>query len=156
MWSNDEYITLISLIECQVLKTYPIASSNNNHDFTANLLDVIDNWNQIAENLKRTGEPNKLKWHETITNFWVCWFCFIHFSWTKLDTLFRFTLCRSIEWHLIVLLVCLFIFLLCPQINSSIWLSKSMAWINSSISIHNGTHKYGWKWFTFKLCGISN
>lgn len=57
MWPNDEYITLISSIECQVLKTYPIPSTN--HDFTGNLLDIIDNWNQIAEKLKRTGELKK-------------------------------------------------------------------------------------------------
>lgn len=61
MWSNDdEYITLISSVECQVLKIHPITATNNNHDFTGNLLDIIDNWSEIAEKLKRTGELNHI------------------------------------------------------------------------------------------------
>lgn len=61
MWSDDEYSTLILSIECQALKKHPFTSTNNSHDFTGNLLDIIDNWNDIAEKLKRTGEPLKLR-----------------------------------------------------------------------------------------------
>lgn len=58
MWSNDEYVTLISSVECQVLKIHPITSTNNNHDFTGNISDIIDNWSEIAAKFKRTGELN--------------------------------------------------------------------------------------------------
>lgn len=56
MWSNDECNTLISTVEIEVLKAHPVTSTNNNHDFTGNLLDIIDNWSDVARKLKRTGE----------------------------------------------------------------------------------------------------
>lgn len=58
MWSNDECSTLISLVQNQVSKTHAIISTNNHHDFTGNLSDIIENWNEIAEKLKRPGELN--------------------------------------------------------------------------------------------------
>lgn len=58
MWSNDEFMLLISLIERQIFDAHPITSTNNNHEFTGNLLDIISNWNEIAEKLTRSGELN--------------------------------------------------------------------------------------------------
>lgn len=56
MWSNDDYCSLIRAVENQVSKLFPVTSTNNNHDFTGNLLDIADNWSEIAEKLNRSGE----------------------------------------------------------------------------------------------------
>lgn len=68
MWSNDECIALILSVECQVLRIHPITSTNNNHDFTGYLLDLIRDWSEIAEKLKRTGEPNYYQNEKTKQN----------------------------------------------------------------------------------------
>lgn len=108
MWSNDEDIALISSIECQVSKTYPITSTNNNHDFTGNLLDIIDNWNQIAEKLKRSGELNtRNEIQKEAIESCFCWFRFRQ-NWIFLS----FFSLVIIEWHLIVCLAFFCLFLL--------------------------------------------
>lgn len=56
MWSKEESSALISAIKIHVLKTFPITSSNNNHEFTGNLLDITNDWNHIANQLNRSGE----------------------------------------------------------------------------------------------------
>lgn len=58
MWSNDDHSSLIRAVEHQVLKLFPVTSTNNNHDFTGNLLDIADDWSEIAEILNRSGESN--------------------------------------------------------------------------------------------------
>lgn len=86
MWSNDEHSTLILSIECQVLKIHPITSTNNNHDFTGNLLEIIDNWSEIAEKLKRSGELNYHRDGKKTTIEFCCTF------YAKLDVFFFFWL----------------------------------------------------------------
>lgn len=56
MWSNEESSELIKSIENQVSRAIPVTSTNNNHEFTGNLLDIAHDWNLIAHHLNRTGE----------------------------------------------------------------------------------------------------
>lgn len=59
MWSIEESSTLIISIENQVLRAIPVTSTNNNHEFTGNLLEIARDWNLIANSLGRTGELEK-------------------------------------------------------------------------------------------------
>lgn len=70
MWSNDENSSLITAVEHQVLRLFPITSTNNNHDFTGNLVDIAGNWGDIAEKLNRSGESM----HIIANAVWNCWF----------------------------------------------------------------------------------
>lgn len=56
LWSKDDISLLINAVENDVLKTFPVTSINNNHEFTGNLLDIINDWNRIANQLNRSGE----------------------------------------------------------------------------------------------------
>lgn len=56
IWSKETISSLINAIENEVLKTFPVTSINNNHEFTGNLLDIINDWNGIANQLNRSGE----------------------------------------------------------------------------------------------------
>lgn len=62
MWSNEEIISLIAAVELQVMKTIPITSTNNNNEFTGNLLDIVNDWNKIADKVNRTGEWVVIQW----------------------------------------------------------------------------------------------
>lgn len=59
MWSIEESSALIISIENQVLRAIPVTSTNNNHEFTGNLLEIARDWNLIANSLGRTGELTK-------------------------------------------------------------------------------------------------
>lgn len=121
MWSNDEYTTLILSVESRVLKRHPTTSTNNNHDFTGNLSDIIDNWSEIAEKLKRTGELNDcLNWGKKDTKTeQFCFCCVCGTCHAKLDV---FSLLPFIIIEMTLFIVCLcsssdILLLLSLQIN---------------------------------------
>lgn len=56
MWSNDESGSLIVAVENQVLTSIAVTSTNNNHEYTGNLVDIARDWDTIANELNRSGE----------------------------------------------------------------------------------------------------
>lgn len=55
MWTNEESFQLIDAVQVDVIKSYPVASVNNNHEFIGNLFDIPNNWNDIADKIDRSG-----------------------------------------------------------------------------------------------------
>lgn len=55
MWTNSDSLALIGAIEISVMKRIPTATTNNNHEYTGNLIDIPSDWNSIAENIDRSG-----------------------------------------------------------------------------------------------------
>lgn len=56
MWSNDESSSLILTIEKQFLTSNSVTSMDNNREFTGNLVDIVRDWDQIANKLNHSGE----------------------------------------------------------------------------------------------------
>lgn len=62
MWSNEETFKLIEVIRCDVVKSRPLQSSNNNHEYIGNVFDIPSDWNEIASKFpNRSGEMNYKK-----------------------------------------------------------------------------------------------
>ncbi|XP_031626598.1 uncharacterized protein LOC116342898 [Contarinia nasturtii] len=69
MWSNEDSNLLIETIESQVLTTIPITSTNNNHEFTGNIHDIIHDWDQIANKVNRSVIDCQRQWNSLIRTF---------------------------------------------------------------------------------------
>lgn len=59
MWSNEQSSALINSIEKNVLREIPVTITNNNHEFTGNLLDICSDWIEISNEINRSGELAK-------------------------------------------------------------------------------------------------